>query len=286
MIKITRFFYVHWLFFPLLFLAWAVRSLNTMFMAYSIVCVHELFHLFAALIVKERIGSVILLPFGMTLRLSARVIRHTGKEIFIALAGPFSNLLMLLVGRLVESFFSVTPLSLWMFQVLNLSVLGLNLLPCLPLDGGRVLKAILIRRLGYLDAISMMRKIGKVLTILIFLAGLFLLFLSRFNVSLLMVASFLVLHMTEEQRRNEYIIMQELLYAKNKLKKRGLMRSDSVTVIDSVHAKDVFRLLAYDRYYVVHIVDSQQKFLRSITEAQMVEAIMQKGWHTCFKEIW
>ena len=77
MIKITRFFYIHWLVFPLLLLARFTGGLHTTLAAYAVVFVHEIFHLLAAFFVRERIGSVIIMPFGMTLRLSADIVRHT-----------------------------------------------------------------------------------------------------------------------------------------------------------------------------------------------------------------
>lgn len=285
MIKITRFFYVHWLVLPLFVLAQASGSLHTMLTAYAVVFVHEIFHLFATLLVKERVGSIIIMPFGMTLRLSARIIRHTEKEIFIALAGPFSNVLMLALSFWLAPFFPAEPLSLQVFRFLNLSVFCLNLLPCLPLDGGRIVKAILIRRIGYLSAVSVMKRLGRVLTAALLLLGIFLLVLTRLNGSLLMAASFLALHMVEEKRRNEFILMQELVYAKEKLRKRGAMRSRSVSAMDALPARDIFKMLSYDSYFIIHIVDHEQNHLRAVTEAQVVDALTEKGWHISLAEV-
>ncbi len=285
MIKITRFFYIHPLVFPLLILAWLSDGFYTMMTAYAVVFVHEIFHLFATLLVKERVGSVIIMPFGMTLRLSARIIRHTGKEIFIALAGPFANVLMLLTADLIAPLYPAPPLSLLVFRFLNLSVLMLNLLPCLPLDGGRVLKAILTRHLGYLSAASIMRRLSRIMTVVLLIMGGLLLIISRLNVSLLLAASFLALHMTEEKKRNDYILMQELVCAKDKLRKHGLMRSRSICAVDSLPAKDVFKMLSYDSYYIIHIVDEKQNHLRPITEAQVVNSILEKGWRVTLAEV-
>ena len=58
MIKITRFFYINLLVIPLFVLAYFVGALQTLLMAYAVVTVHELFHLFAALLLKVRVGSI------------------------------------------------------------------------------------------------------------------------------------------------------------------------------------------------------------------------------------
>ncbi len=285
MIKITRFFYIHWLIFPLLLLSMAAGGLHTMLMAYAVVSVHELFHLFAALLVRERVGSIIVMPFGMTLRLSARIIRHTDKEIFIALAGPFANFLMLLLARILTATFPTQPLSLTLFRFLNMSVMLLNLLPCLPLDGGRVLRAMLTRRVGYLSAASAMNRISRAISVTLFAAGILLLVATRLNVSLLMVAAFLTIYMVEEKKRNEYILMQELLYTKDKLQKKGQMRTCPISALSSLKAKEIFKTLSYDRYFVIHIVDENQRFLRTITETQLVDSILRKGWNLLLRDV-
>ena len=91
--------------------------------------------------------------------------------------------------------------------------------------------------------------------------------------------------MTEEKKRNEYILMQEFLYAKDKLRKRGFMRSRAICAMDSLPAKDVFKMLSYDSFYIIHIVDENQNHLRPVTEAQVVDAILQKGWKISLAEV-
>lgn len=285
MIKITRFFYIHWLVFPLLFLAWLTGGLYTLLTAYAVVGIHELFHLFAALLLRERVGSLIIMPFGMTLRLSARIIRSTEKEILIALAGPLANILMLGIGRLLTYHYGDTSLSLLLFCFLNWAALAVNLLPCLPLDGGRAVKALLIKKMGYLSAASVMRRLSRIITVVLAVAGVVLLVITRLNISLLMAVGFLVLHMAEEQRQNEYVIMQELLYNKEKLRRRGAMRSRTISAMDNVRARDIFKMLGYDSYYIIFIVDGAQKPVRTVTEAQLVAAILQKGWHILLADI-
>ncbi|MBR6728910.1 MAG: hypothetical protein IKL80_02015 [Clostridia bacterium] len=285
MIKITRYFYVHWSFFLLAALSYFAGGLYTMLAAYAVVAVHELFHLFAALLVRERIGCMILLPFGMTLRLSAGLVREPAKEIFIALAGPFSNILMLFLADIAESYYGFGNLAVFTFRILNLSTLAVNILPCLPLDGGRALRALLVRHLGYLSAVSVMKRISRTIIIILGALGIILVLVSGLNMSLLMAVAFLAFQLSAEQRRNEYILMQEILYEKDKLRKKGYMRSGSISVTEDTYARDVFKLLGYDSFYIIHIVNKELKLRRSVTEAQLVDAILEKGWQTTLSEV-
>ncbi len=285
MIKITRFFYIHWLVLPLCFFARFTGGLYTLLTAYAVVAIHELFHLFAALLVHERIGSVIIMPFGMTLRLSARLIQNTGKEIFIASFGPVANLFLLALCPFLKQLYGSHSLSLTVFRYLNMAILLVNLLPCLPLDGGRIVKAILIKKMGYIAAASFMRRISLFVTICLTITGIFLLWITRLNISLLMAAGFLALHLSEVEKQNEYVIMQELLYNKDKLRKKGILRSRTITAMDSVPARDIFKMLSYDCYYIIIIVDGDQKPVCTITEAQLVGAILDKGWRILLAQV-
>ncbi|MBE7035059.1 MAG: hypothetical protein E7402_02915 [Ruminococcaceae bacterium] len=284
MIKITRFFYIHWLVLPLLALSYLVGGLYSTFMAYAIVTIHELFHLFAALLLKERIGALVLLPFGMTLRLAARIIRSPGKEIMIAAAGPLANLLMLMLCPLLAGLYG-DSLALWQFRLINLFMLFLNCLPCLPLDGGRMVKAFLTILCGYTTAISIMRKLSRLFLVLLFMVAILLLIITKINLSLVIVCSFLALSLIREKQENEYIIMQELLYNKTKLKSRGLMRSRTISALASLPARSLLKRLSYDCYYVIHILNSSQQYLRTVSEAQLVDALLQKGWHISLDDI-
>ena len=95
MIKIKRFFYFHLLCIPLFLISYFTQNIHGLLLSYSIVTVHEFFHLFAALILSVRVKSIIMMPFGMTLRLSSSVIKSPAKEAVIAASGPFANLLMI-----------------------------------------------------------------------------------------------------------------------------------------------------------------------------------------------
>ncbi|MBQ4518573.1 MAG: hypothetical protein II997_08330 [Clostridia bacterium] len=285
MIKITRFFYIHWLVLPLVFLSYLAGGLYTLLTAYSVVAIHELFHLFAALLVRERVGTIIIMPFGITVRLSKSLIRNTYKEIFIAASGPVANVLMLCLSPLLARYYGNTSLSLILFNTLNWAVLLMNLLPCLPLDGGRIVKALLTRKIGYISAVAVMRRLSRaVICCLGILCGI-LLILTKLNISLVMTTSFLTLHLSEEQKQNEYIIMQELLYNKDKLRSKGLLPSRVITAMDNVPARDVFKLLSYDSYCLIHIVDGFQNSVRTVTEARLVSSILEKGWHICLQDV-
>lgn len=284
MIKITRFFYIHILTIPLLLLACAVGALRTTLMAYCIVSVHELFHLFAALLLSVRVKSVIVMPFGMTLRLSDALIRQPAKEILIALAGPFANVLMLVICAALRHYYIWAEESMFLCQGINRMILLLNLTPALPLDGGRALRAVLAHCFGYLTAMKVMRRLTRVISVAFLGMGALLLWVTKGNISLLMIAAFLLFQMTEEKKTTDLFVLKELMRSKEKLLQQRLMTSKVISAAEHTRAKFVLRRISYDSYFLIYITDPQGRG-RFITEAQLVAALLEKGYGVRLGEI-
>ncbi|PTX59401.1 sporulation factor SpoIVFB [Melghirimyces profundicolus] len=116
---------------------------------FVLVFIHELGHVTAARSFGWRMRSIELLPFGGVAHSDEWGTVSSREEIAVALAGPFHNVLMVLFGYV---FFRLGWWSQeWMeyFVRGNALMAGFNLLPIYPLDGGRVLQAILSYRLPY-----------------------------------------------------------------------------------------------------------------------------------------
>ena len=114
------------------------------------VAAHELAHSLIARTRGIRVRSVVLFMFGGVIHLS-REMTKPALELLLALVGPLASLLIaglfLLIGQVLVSFglqrenLVVTGMD-WM-AFINLMLALLNLIPAYPLDGGRVLRAII-----------------------------------------------------------------------------------------------------------------------------------------------
>src|SRR3954468_21046418 len=124
-----------------------------------------LFHEFGHITMARRFGvrtpDVILLPIGGVARLE-RIPEEPRQELLIALAGPAVTVAIIVVlfvltvatGHGVVLRDPFVPDMPFVVQLLlsNLFVLIFNLFPAFPLDGGRVLRALLARRMGLVRA--------------------------------------------------------------------------------------------------------------------------------------
>jgi Zn-dependent protease/CBS domain-containing protein len=144
------------------------------------VVLHELGHSLVAIKYGYPISSITLWLFGGIAQLD-EMPEDWKHELFIALAGPLVS-----VALAVLSFgaFLVVPAGegvalasvkfvLGYLALMNLALAIFNMLPGFPMDGGRVLRALLARRRGYARATKIAAEVGKVFAILLGLFGLF-----------------------------------------------------------------------------------------------------------------
>jgi Zn-dependent protease len=140
---------------------------------FGCVLLHELGHALMARRYGIETADITLYPIGGVARLR-RMPRAPGAELLIALAGPAVNLLIVLalsVSQWLGLFGS--PWSPSVFDVfvdqlilINLGLALFNLIPAFPMDGGRVLRALLSGWLGRGRATMIAAGIGRGLALL------------------------------------------------------------------------------------------------------------------------
>jgi Zn-dependent protease/CBS domain-containing protein len=140
------------------------------------VVLHELGHSVVAMRFGFPIASITLWLFGGVAQLE-EMPENWKQELLIAIAGPIVSV-ALGVGSYVA--FLVVPGSLPVVKFLlgylalmNVALAIFNMLPGFPMDGGRVLRALLARNRPYARATQIAAEVGKVFAILLGLFGLF-----------------------------------------------------------------------------------------------------------------
>ena len=284
MIRITRFFYIHILVVPMVILAYCVGSGDTFFITYSVVLVHELSHIFCALALKVNVKSIALTPFGMSVRMPANLVKFPKKEILIALSGPFSNVLMIVVAYAL-SHTSLLTANLFLFYIANASVLLLNLIPIPPLDGGRVARAILFHCLGIAHGVKCMKLLSRLCVTLLLGLGVFAAIISHGNMSLFLICAFLIYSLAEEKRNSEILVMRSFIYEKERLNKSGMIPAKHILMQENVPLKTILKKLNYSSFYLVTIVDDSLSPLVTVTESDIVRAVCKKGYGITAKSL-
>jgi Zn-dependent protease len=149
---------------------------------FVVVVLHELGHAVAAQHYGIEVYDIVLLPIGGVARLS-EMPEKPSQELVVALAGPAVNLalslllLPIMVGIVALDTFSGVRwawpaisepgwlnLAAFMFMV-NLSLLVFNMLPAFPMDGGRVLRALIALRWSHRRATLIAVTVGRIFAV-------------------------------------------------------------------------------------------------------------------------
>jgi len=246
--------YVHWSFslliFFLMYYRWYTQMDSTsfvifLFLFFSLfvsVIFHEYGHALSAKYFGVKTKDIILLPIGGLARVE-NLPEKPLQEFVIAAAGPAINLIIALIlgivlwleyngeigrifstrGTLILRWHRVIP----MLFVLNLALAIMNLIPAFPLDGGRMLRAVLAIKLGRIKATKIASYLGQALSVLLIGYGIF-----HHDLMSILLGFFLFFTARKENRilKTEHILSQHLIEKAMKKTYPVLYATDSLSV--------------------------------------------------------
>ena len=181
----------------------AAALTGVLFLSLLFACVllHEFGHALTAARFGIRTRDIVLYPIGGVARLE-RMPRNPRRELLVALAGPAVNVVIaaaLFAWLWVSGSGAVGGVLDWArgplierLMVVNVVLVLFNLIPAFPMDGGRVLRALLAMRLEYAHATRIAAVVGQSLALVFGLVGLF------WNPFLLFIAFFVWIGAAQE----------------------------------------------------------------------------------------
>jgi len=161
------------------------------------ILLHELAHTAVARRSGAVVQSITLMMLGGVSELKRDV--RPEREALMAFAGPLASFAIALVSYAVYRFVPLSPglsIALFVFALTNLTLGIFNLLPAFPMDGGRVLRGLLVKPLGPERATRVATRVGQAMAIAFALFGLF-----TFNVMLILIAAFIYMGASAERAR-------------------------------------------------------------------------------------
>lgn len=134
-------------------------KLETLFICYMFIIMHELSHMIVALLLKIDIEEICLMPVGVNAKYLGRI--SPLKELIISISGP--------IGSLIFAFLYNNKI----YYLINICIVIFNIIPIYPLDGGRVLRVLLKFIFGDKIGQNISTYLTNILVIIFLLVGIF-----------------------------------------------------------------------------------------------------------------
>lgn len=241
---------------------------------FACILLHEFGHILMARRFGVRTPDVILLPIGGVARLE-RIPDEPKQELLIALAGPAVTLAIIVVLYAIlratagpVNLLQLTPETpfLAFLVAVNIYLLLFNLIPAFPMDGGRVLRALLASRLGLLRGTRIAATLGQTFAILGGLYG-----ITKPEPLLILVAFFVFLGANAEAAAVETRVAGEGVQV------RQMMVTDFRTVPVHATLNDAVALLLSGEQREFPVLDNLGRTEGLLTRENLIRGLSQRG---------
>ena len=277
--------YLNPFFLALLALFFVAGVLDRGLVAFGVVLLHEMAHSLTAKRLGVPVQEVELLPFGGVARAGTELQVDPVRETYTALAGPASNLVMIALAIGLKNH------GLWhvdlgpFFLQCNLLMLLFNMLPALPLDGGRVCRSYLAARIGITPATYRVAGLGQVFAVMIALFSVLAIWWEGFGLDILVVALFLFYAATRELKAAPYLFMQLLMRKQQELLREGVLPVNQLAAIEDVPLGQLMQPFLPRRFHLVIVLDRKWQYLGTVTESRIIDALMHRGSNVTVGEL-
>ena len=235
-------------------------------LAYLFAVTHELCHYLVAKIRHVSVEGFSFWLWGTGLQIQPDM--ESLDACIISLAGPLFHGIMLLF----------LPIGSNVFRI-NLAMLMVNLLPALPLDGGRILKSILF----YYLPISKVEKISCKMTFSIAIGAsiliLVLMLQSNTVIPLVLFPLFLFLSVKRIRGEDSFVRIRRFSGCA-----RPMRQGDWFLVSSNAHALLIYPTI-YREKENLYFIETEEKFYGLANEKMIFDSLQKEGSGICFRKI-
>ena len=268
MIKLTEYVRIHALTVAMFSVCILLHYPSVFYITSAVMLLHELAHCAAAVCIGLKVEYIAFYPFGVNLRLKNKIVRSLADEVILYISGPALNALIALCAAFICKRYNYEIFR--MFYISNIMLFLMNMLPAIPLDGGIILRRILIDFLGYRRAYGVMRCVSAVISFGLAAMGAYVFVKSGFNFSLLLFASLIMGNMFTQSEKYDVDFVRGMMFGKRKNRRRVC----HILADEDSTPREIASRFSARRYNVVYLTDSDGKITKTLTETEVINHLM------------
>jgi stage IV sporulation protein FB len=245
---------------------------------FAIVIIHEFGHIAAAKSFGWRIRHIRLLPFGGVAEVEEHGNVPAREELIVALSGPLQHVWMILLAEGMKAA-GFSDSGWWDYFIgANLTICFFNLLPILPLDGGKVLQILLGYGMSYRRSLLLSTYAGLVFGGAIVLVAAWRIWVGDLQLNLLIVGLFLCASNWYLLRALPYQFLRFLMSREAASVRFIGEGSLAQPIVVARHRRlgDIVKLLMRDRYHLVYVLGERGIIQAVLPEQRVVERYLRE----------
>jgi len=260
-------------------------SWSLLFVAAILFCIvlHELGHALIALSFGIKAHNILLLPIGGVASIE-KFPSNPKQEVFISASGPLVNISIALVlyflvlrHQNIPDFsftsFSLSLNFLYNLFLANIALAAFNLIPAFPMDGGRILRALLGFRINHISATNITGIIGKIIAIVFIGLGIILV-----NFSLPLIGLFIIFSADTEKY---YLHIQSMIKG-IKIKEVAIQGYFGLSANLTVKEAAGILMNNFNKYF---ILTENARPIASLKRMDIISALAEKKYDSILKSL-
>lgn len=246
---------------------------------FGVVFIHELGHAAAARSLQWRVRAIRLLPFGGVAEVEEHGSVPAWQDVIVTLAGPLQHVWMIAFALVCER------LGLWggawteYFIHVNMMIGLFNLLPILPLDGGKLLQILLSLWMSYYQTLHLSHVISLLCGSLMIAVSLGIWHAYGIDLNLLMIGIFLFVSNWVDYRNISYIFLRFLMGREQRMRGKlaGGMTAHPILVTPGHTVSQVVKMLKREQYHVIYICNEEGEIKQTLPEQRVIRAFLMRN---------
>ena len=274
-IKLNAFFILF------LFVSFYSGYINQSITIFVSVLFHEVGHGIVAKLLGIKVEEIELFPYGGVAKMED-ITKYGGyTEALIAVAGPAVS------GGIAvtAAMFSNGNDFIDSIAQFNMILMTFNIFPALPLDGGRILRNVLLHFMSYKQATKIMVISGRISALALVLYNIAIMYSGNTSAAYIIIGAFIFMGCHKEMKYCSYYY---LMHKNNYKKKHSGKRKLRIRIID-VRSDTMIRLVANQfspsTICIVYLLDDFDQVIKVLSEADIMDAFLKYGYDSKVEQI-
>lgn len=239
------------------------------------VVVHECAHIITAKAVGLNVESMYVLPFGCAAEISGYGNAEYAKEIITAAAGPAMNIFTACTLTLLPQKYLDDTMMLFVWT--NVIIAAVNMLPVLPLDGGRIMMAVMKSFINERTAWRILNGLGAAAGAVMCCAGFYVILNGSLNATWFIMGMFLLGFALMSLKNIPYISYKNAEEKRKRLIRKGSANVKHIAVMRTATLRDVLREMESSKINIVTVLNDDFSIRSTLSEIKIVNAAAKFG---------